>query len=187
MTPDTPATEDQRIAEIRQVLAEWELGTFGKVLSRQAVAAALAAYDQALAGRNTWRAKALEMETDRDRLAAQVERVRSVCVEKMFETGECLDVVEVLAIKAALDGREPDSTPDWPAAQVRRVRELIDADDVDLFVMVDDVRAALDTPTQNREVRPAELVGEAGNAGRTSLHPEPSAPNVVQRATGEGA
>lgn len=57
--------------------------------------------EQALAGRATWKAKAEEIERDRDRLAAALDRLRD-----LMSRYERRVVVDLFEVRAALDGAE---------------------------------------------------------------------------------
>lgn len=80
--PDPPTPARPQVEAVRRRLAMWTdpaPGTMA-VFTLTDVAAVVAAYDQALAGRETWRAKAMEMEAERDRLAGQVHRAETLAI-----------------------------------------------------------------------------------------------------------
>lgn len=80
----------------------------------------LAAYEQASAGRETWRIKALEMEADRDRWEARASAVAAAYDELHDTAGQYNAAVNVLA----RDNTRLEDERDALAAQVQRVRAV---------------------------------------------------------------
>lgn len=105
---DEAARRTTRVASIRNLLDRAGRGvliggTEGELL-RQQVEAELRLSDQLRAGRETWKAKSEEIERDRDRLAAELEQLRTVLAYEHKRANDAIDR-ETTAEQAAEEQR----------------------------------------------------------------------------------